>query len=271
MKTGISWLDFKLGARMLVKYPGLTLVGGLGMAVAIALGAGVFSVVDAMTNPTLPLDEGDRIVAVENLDVASNNQVRATHLHDLGTWREELRAVEAFGAYRDVDRNLVTADGQAEPLRTAEMTASGFRVARVPPLLGRYLIEAGERPGAPPVVVIGYDVWRRRFAGRTDVVGRTLQLGATTHTVVGVMPEGFAFPVNNRLWVPLRLDPSAHERGKAPPISVFGRLAPGVTLEQAQAQLAAIGQRMASAHPETHQHMRPGFFPTRARFSRCQS
>ena len=262
--TGMS-LDFKLGARMLVKYPGLTLVGGLGMAVAIAVGAGFFSFLASIVTPALPLDEGARVVAIQNLNTARNDQARETQLHDLATWRRELGVVQELGAYRTVDRNLVTTDGRAEPLRIAEMTASGFRVARVPPLMGRYLVDEDERPGAPPVVVIGYDVWRSRFAGRADVVGSTLRLGAERHVVVGVMPRGFRFPVNNGVWAPLRLDPAAFPRGEAPPIDVFGRLAPGATLEQAQARLATLGRRLAAAEPATHEHIRPRVMPyTRA-------
>ncbi|HEX2189282.1 MAG TPA: ABC transporter permease [Longimicrobiaceae bacterium] len=263
---GLTWihglsLDLRLGLRMLVKYPGLAGVGVLGMAVAIGFGAGLFSFVAAVVDPALPLDEGHRIVAVQNLDAARNDQARETQLHDLAAWREGLRAVEELGAYRTVDRNLLTPDGRAEPLRIAEMSASGFRVARVPPLLGRWLVDEDERPGAPPVVVVGYDVWQRRFAGDPGVVGRTLRLGNDVHTVVGVMPEGFAFPVNNRLWAPLRLDPLVFERGEAPPIDVFGRLAPGATLEQAQAQLEILGRRTAAAHPDTHRHVRPRVLP----------
>jgi predicted permease len=141
------------------------------------------------------------------------------------------------------------------------MTASGFRITRVPPLLGRYLVDDDEREGAIPVVVIGYDMWRNRFARDPKVVGRTLQLGAELFTVVGVMPEGFAFPVNNRLWTPLRLDPLDYEAGAAPPIEVFGRLAPGATLEGAQAQLTAIGQRLSVGYPSVREHLQPTVLP----------
>jgi putative ABC transport system permease protein len=267
---GVTWaaglsLDLRLGLRMLRKYPGLTLVGVLGMAVATAFGASLFSFIAAVVDPAMPLEEGHRIVAVQNLDAARSGEGRETHLHDLAVWRDDLRAVENLGAYRTVDRNLVTPDGLGEPLRVAEMSAAGFRVARVPPLLGRYLLDDDERPGAAPVVVVGYDVWQRRFAGSPDVVGRTLRLGDAAHTVVGVMPEGFAFPVNNGIWTPLRLEPADFRRGEAPPIDVFGRLAPGATLAQAQAQLAGIGGRIAAAHPETHRHVRPRVLPyTRA-------
>jgi putative ABC transport system permease protein len=254
-------LDLKLGLRMLAKYPGLAVVGVLGMAVGITYGASLFTFIAVANDPALPLDEGHRVVAIQNLDAARSDQARETHLHDLVTWREELRALEEVAAYRTVDRNLVTRDGRGEPLRIAEMTASGFRVARVPPLLGRYLVDEDERPGAPPVVVIGYEVWQSRFAGQPDVVGQTIRFGNVAHTVVGVMPEGFAFPVNNRLWAPLRLNPLDFDRGAAPPIEVFGRLAPGVALEQAQAQLTTIGRRIAAEHPETHRHVRPEVLP----------
>ncbi|HEX2092851.1 MAG TPA: ABC transporter permease [Longimicrobiaceae bacterium] len=252
----MSWLDVKLGVRMLIKHPGLTLIGGLGMAFAIAIGAGFFGFFYSYLNPTLPLPEGDRVVAVQNWDAAENED-EPRSLHDFVTWREELRSVEDLGAFRTISRNLILPDAQAEPVDVAEMTAAGFRVARVPPLMGRHLVPDDEREGAPAVVVIGYDVWRTRFASDPNVVGRSLQLGDTRYTVVGVMPEGFAFPVDHRLWTPLRADPSVYERRKGPSIGVFGRLAPGATLEQAQAELTMIGQRTAAAFPETHQRLRP--------------
>ena len=260
MKTGISWLDIRLGLRMLVKYPGLTLVGGLGMAVAIAISAGSFAFFHSHLYPRLPLDEGDRIVALENWNVEVNNEERRT-LHDFVVWREEMRTVRDMGAFRTVGRNLITGEGPPELVQVAEMTAAGFRLARVPPLLGRYLVEEDDRPGSPPVVVIGHDVWRTRFGADRGVVGRQVRLGATVHTVVGVMPEGFAFPVSHGFWTPLRPDPSAHPRGEGPEIFVFGRLAPGATAEEAQAELATIGRRTSAAFPETHAKLQPRVWP----------
>ena len=152
-------------------------------------------------------------------------------------------------AYRDVTRNLIAADGTAEPVRVAEMSASGFRVARVAPRLGRPLVEDDERAGAPPVVVVGHDVWRTRLGGDPRAVGRTVRLGNAVHTVVGVMPEGFAFPVNHAYWVPLRLTPADHPRGEGPELNVFGRLVPGASWDEARAELDALGRRAAAAYP----------------------
>jgi predicted permease len=259
---GLAWLgglslDAKLAMRMLIKHPALTIVAVVGMAVAVAIGAVSFSAIDAIAESELPFSEGDRVIAIRNIDTRSLTDARLTHLHDLATWREALTTVEELGAYRMIDRNLVAGDARAEPVRVAEMTASGFRIARVPPLLGRYFRDDDERAGAPPVVIIGRDIWRTRFAESRDIIGRTIQLGAVRHTIIGVMPEGFAFPVNNRVWTPLRLDPNEYERGRAPAIEVFGRLAPGASIADARRQAETIGRRLAAEYPRTHGSIRP--------------
>jgi putative ABC transport system permease protein len=254
------WLDLKLGVRMLIKYPGLTAVGVLGMAVGIGIGAGSFAFFYSYLDPPLPLDEGERVVGIRIWDAAAN-QGEPHALHDFATWRDELDSVEDLGAFRTLRRNLIAQDGSSELVSVAEITASGFRLARVPPLLGRYLIEEDGREGAPPVAVIGHEVWRTRYGSDPAAVGRTVRLGNVVYTIVGVMPEGFAFPVNHRLWVPLRANPSEYERRQGPAIDVFGRLAPGVTMESAQAELTTIGQRTAAAFPKTHEHLRPRVVP----------
>jgi predicted permease len=258
---GLAWLagmslDFKLGLRMMLKYPGLTFIGVLGLSVAVAIGAAAFGMISNFIAGSLPLDEGDRIVAIQNLNAGSDDRGRPLHLHDLTTWRADLHAVSTIGAYRTLDRNLITPQARPEPVRVAEISASGFRIARVPPVLGRYFNDEDERKGAPPVVVIGYDVWKNRFAGDSAVIGRTLRLGATQHVVIGVMPDGFAFPINNNIWTPLRLDPADYERGKAPALYIFGRLASGATLGDAQSQAETIAKRLASAYPATHARVR---------------
>lgn len=251
-----SWLDFKLGFRMLVRYPWLTLVGGFAMAFAIWAGAGAFEFVRQVVNPTLPLDDGGRIVALRNWDAGAST-VQPRVLHDFVTWRDELQSIVDLGAARTVERNLITREGLGEPVEVAEMTASGFRLTRVPPLLGRTLASADDVPGAPDVLVIGYDAWQRRFAGDPNVVGRSVQLNGVASTVVGVMPQGFAFPVSHQLWVPLRLSVLDYERGEGPALQVFGRLAPNATLDEANAEVTTLGQRAATQYPKTHQHLRP--------------
>ena len=217
--------DYKLGWRMLLKYPGLTVAGGLALAIAIGIGAGWYDLSGDVLRPRLPLPDGDRIVEIEMRNAAASEDERRL-LHDFLGWRRDLQSVEELGAYRTIERNLVLGDAQADPVTGAEITASAFRLVRVPPLLGRPLLASDEQPGAPPVVVLGYDLWQQRFGGRTDAIGQTMQLGRTMTTVVGVMPEGFAFPINHRLWMPLQLRPSGYAPLEGAAMRVFGRLAP---------------------------------------------
>ncbi len=255
------WLDVKLGFRMLIKYPGLALAGGAGIAVAVALAAVGFSLInDNFLTSSVPLDEGDRLVSIEIWDSAASNP-EPRILRDYHVWREELKSVQEISAFRILVPNLIAPGAQPESVRVAAMSASGFRVARVRPLMGRYIEEEDERAGAPSVVVIGENVWRNRFASDPAILGRIIQLGATPHTIVGVMPKGFAFPVNDHFWVPLRVGFATPEPLTGPALVVFGRLALGATLADAQAELAAIGQRTALAFPKIYAPLRPQAMP----------
>ena len=261
---GTAWfsgasLDLKLGFRMLVKHPGLTLVGGLAMAFGIWFGAVTFQMFGLLTSTNLPLPGGDRIVKIQNWD-AKVSEEEDRVLYDYQLWRTA-RSITDIGAYRDASVNLVGADSSALPAVAAEVTASAFRIAPERPLLGRVLQESDERAGAPPVVVLGYDVWTRRFNSDRGVVGRSVQLGNNFATVVGVMPEGYAFPVSHEMWLPLRTDVSGVEPRRGPIIKVFGRLASGMTLRNAQVELTSLGSQLAAAHPTTHAQVQPQVTP----------
>jgi putative ABC transport system permease protein len=251
-----SWLDFKVGFRMLTRYPGLTLVGTVAIAVAIALGTLYFEAVNKWQNPRLPMRDADRVISIRNWDVSAFG-VEPRSLHDFATWREQVRSVEHLGAAIQFVRNLATEDGRVEPVGGVEITASAFRLLGTPSLLGRALTEQDERPAEPPVVVISHALWRTRFDSDPAIVGRAVKLGTASATIVGVMPEGFGFPVNERIWAPLRADGSVLPPRTGPAVSVFGRLAPGASLDDVRAELGVIGARMSASYPDTHKHLRP--------------
>jgi putative ABC transport system permease protein len=262
---GFRWLDnsridFKLGARMLVKYPGLSLIGGAGLTVGIALGAAFFAFFYAYIYATVPAPEGHRIVGLENWDIRTNNEVRQS-AHDFVTWRSELQTVQELGAFRTIFRNLVAPGASPEPVTVAEITAAGLGVPHIQPRLGRLLIPADEAPGARPVLVLGSDVWTSRFNSDPSVVGREVRLGNTVHTIVGVMPEGFAFPISHSYWTPLGLEPSRYPRRQGPAIFIFGRLAPDVTMAEAQAELTTLATRASTQFPDTHANLRARVMP----------
>ncbi|HEY8172962.1 MAG TPA: ABC transporter permease, partial [Dehalococcoidia bacterium] len=263
---GFRWLDnsrmdFKLGARMLAKYPALSLIGGAGLAVGVAIGAGFFAFLYSLLYATLPVEGGERIVALENWDIDANSEMRRS-MHDLAMWQREMKTVGEIGAFRTIARNLTFAGGSAEAVQVAQITAAGFNITRVAPVIGRAIVGADESAGASPIVVIGFDVWHARFGGDASVLGRELRLGNVVHTIVGVMPEGFGFPVNHSYWIPLSSTEAAtFGPREGPDIFIFGRLRDGVAMEQAQAELSALGAQAASAFPLTHARLQPRVMP----------
>ncbi len=250
-----SALDFTLAWRMLLRYPGLSLVSVLGMSVGITIAAGAFTIVSLMMGTKLPLPEGDRLVSLVNWDASTNNR-ELRLLYDLEAWRDA-KSVEDFSVSRNVQRNLIVGGRPPEVVMVAEISASAFRAARVGAYRGRTLLPEDERAGAPDAIVIGHDEWVRRFGADPDIVGQSVGLGPTAYTIVGVMPEGFGFPTYHSFWIPWRLDAAAYAPRSGPSINVFGRLAPGATLESARAELTANSRRLAAASPATHEHLRP--------------
>lgn len=134
----------------------MSIISGITLAAAIGLGAGWFEMTITMIDPRLPLEDGDRIVRIEYWDASTLDPELRT-MHEFVLWREQLSSIEEVGAHRTASRNLLAPGRPPQIVRVAEMSAAGFDVARVPPLLGRPLIGADEEPGSEDVVVIGYD------------------------------------------------------------------------------------------------------------------
>jgi putative ABC transport system permease protein len=256
IRGGSIGLDLKLGLRMLVKYPVLTLIGGLAITVATAIGVGASEFVRDLVAPELPIEDGDRIVRLYYDDSEAGGSAPAS-LYDLEVWRESITSLEDLGAYTTMEQGLLSDRGEVGTVSLARISASSFRLTRVPPLLGRFLIDADERPDAPPVVVLGYDAWQTLLGGDADPTGRVVQLGGTPTTVVGVMPEGYGFPQTQNAWVPLRIDPTEVQPESAARASLFARLAPGATLESAQAELDNAGRSAAADFPDVYGQLRP--------------
>ena len=251
--TAVSWLDWKLGARLLLKYPALTIIGGLSLAGAIAIGAVGIEVADELLYKRLPFPEGGRIVRLETQDAAAS-RVEPRVLHDFAIWRRSLRTVAELGAARVSERNVLTGEGRVEALRLAEITASAFPLTRVSPLLGRPLQPTDELQGAEPVVLLGYDVWQRQFLHDPAIIGRVVTVRRTARTVVGVMPPRFGFPHNQQVWVPLPVQDAPPREG--PAVQVFGRLADGASWQDAAAELDVVSARFAADQPTTHAQLR---------------
>jgi len=251
--TAVSWLDWKLGARLLLKYPGLTIIGGLSLAAAITIGTVGIEIADELLYKRLPFPDGSRVVRLETQDTVAS-RVEPRVLHDFAIWRRSLKTVVELGAARLSERNVLTGEGRIESLRVAEITASAFPLTRVPPLLGRPLQPTDEMQDAEPVVVLGYDVWQRQFLQDPKIIGRIVTVGRTARTVVGVMPPRFGFPHSQQVWVPLPVQDAAPREG--PAVQVFGRLADGASWQDAAAELDVVTARFAADQPTTHAKLR---------------
>jgi predicted permease len=251
--TALSSLDWKLGARLLLKYPALTIIGGLSLAAAIAIGAVGIEIAGELLYKRLPFPEGSRVVRLETQDTAAS-RVEPRVLHDFAIWRRSLKTVTELGAARLSERNVLTGEGRVESLRVAEITASAFPLTRVPPRLGRPLQSTDEVQGAEPVVVLAHDVWQQQFLRDPAIIGRVVTVGRTARTVVGVMPPRFGFPHNQQLWVPLPVQDALPREG--PAVQVFGRLADGSSWQDAAAELDVVSARFAADQPTTHAQLR---------------
>ncbi len=247
------WRDARFGFRMLIRHPTLSIISTLTFGLGIGITTLVFSVVNGVLFKGLPFEEGDRIVALGNIKPAQNFRGQSVSVQDYAIWQERQTVFEAMGAWTDTNLNLVWTGARPERFSAGLMTSGAFDTLRVKPLLGRTFSAGEDRPGAEAVIIISSDLWRERFGGSQKVLGTTIRANGMTRTIVGVMPDGFAFPFRQEVWIPLEINPLATERGKGPSYQVVARLKKDVTVEQAAAQAAAISARLEREYPQTNQ------------------
>jgi predicted permease len=231
---GLSWrgsgIDVRLGLRMLIKYPALTLVAVFALAIGLPVSLAPLHFADVIEGE-LPEDPDGRIRLLRYW----NGQTTAD---DLTAWRTSLSSFTTLAAMRSGAYN-VEARGVAQVVPGAEVTASVFDMLGTPPMLGREFGPADEVVGAPAVAIIGHDLWQVALEGQRDLSGRTIRIGDVSHAVVGVMPDGFFFPQRQQVWLPLR-DRAGPGRGAARVVTILGQLAPGRSADEAHAELVAV-------------------------------
>lgn len=243
--SGTSLNDLRLGVRRLVRTPAATLTVLAALSVGIGLPALMFSLVSSAVFPTLPFEPGDRIVRVKRVEL---EPITAEALE---YWRARQRSFEGLYAWVERPVNLTVGGESGEPVYGAGLDVAATEALAVRPLLGRAFTEADAVPGAPAVVLLGHEVWRTRLDGDPGVIGRTVRVDGQTVEVVGVMPEGFAFPFIHSLWTPLRVDALRPERDPQG-LSVFGILREGVSSKTALAELSELDRQRprAAGEPE---------------------
>ena len=237
------WRDLLHTLRMLRKNPGFAVTAVATLALGIGGNTAMFSVVRAVLLRPLAFRDPDRLVRI-----GVSTPVRYDET------RQAQRSFSDFGAYSGIPENL-TLSGGAEPeaLVVVRISANFLHVLGVDPLLGRSFLPDEDSPGGAPVVMIAASLWQRRFGADPQVVGKTVTLDATVYTIVGVLPPGFDFPLPAAsVWLPRPAEPSAIPPQSRPMSSILtavARLGPGVSMQQAAAELRVLSEQYAKAHP----------------------
>jgi predicted permease len=251
-EMGVLFKDLVFGFRSLAKQPSSAVISVLVLSIGIGLSTFMFSIVYGVWLRGLDVPEADRLTMVFQTNLERDVNQRSVPVHDLYDWREQQRSFDGLAGWYSGTVNVSGSGEDPERFSGAFVTPNMFDVLRVRPVLGRGFVEGDEQPGAPFTAVLAYDVWHNRFGGDADVLGVVIKANGEQATIVGVMPEGFGFPNGQDIWVPMRTIPSQVERGQRS-LTVMGRLNDGVTLEQAELELASIADGLAVQYPETNE------------------
>jgi putative ABC transport system permease protein len=238
--------DIHYGIRSLARHPGFTAIALITLALGIGANTAIFSVVNAVLLRPLPFYDPERIVWL--WDTQPQLPTAPASLPDFLDWKEQNRSFEHLAAFQSGKMFLDAGDGATDTpvgLVTPEM----FSVFHLSPILGRTFTDEETLPGRFRVAVLSHSMWQNRFGSDPNVSGRTIQLNGTAYTIIGVMPAGFSYPERAELWRPLEIDPAKLDRGPHY-LRVVGRLKPGVTPAQAQADMSTIAARLAQQYPE---------------------
>ena len=255
------WQDLRYGARMLMKQPSFTLIAVITLALGIGANTAIFSVVKGVLLRPLPYTESQQLVrlfeTVERTAMGGDRmEVAPANFLD---WRAQTQSFSGLAAY-GLTGSVINSGGEAEHLEGALVTADFFSTLGAVPLRGRTFTVADETVSGR-LVMLGHDVWQRRFGGAEDLIGKTIQLDGSSFTVIGIMPPAFQYPQRTQIYELYRLSPAQRQMREAHFLKVIARLKPGVTVAQAQAELSGVARRLAEQYPQTNRNWNANVVP----------
>lgn len=242
--------DFFFGLRMLGKAPGFTAVAVVALALGIGANATVFTIAKAHLFQALPFAGSDRVLYITSV-TKSTGRGRGESFPDYRDFQRQAKSFAALAAFSRFDADVSDQSGLPAQYKAARMSAGAFPMLGQEPLLGRGFLPDDEGPGAAPVVLLSYSLWQDRYGADRSVLGRTIRLNEAPTQVVGVMPPSIHFPGDSKLWVPLVADASADHR-ESRSLTMFGRLAPGASMESARAEMTALAGNLEKQYVETN-------------------
>ena len=272
------WGDIQYGFRQLIKNPGFTFVAAITLALGIGANTAIFSVVNAVLLKPLPFPEPQQLVAfgsTDDRDRTSPPTLNSLCYPDFFDFRNQNHTLASMAVYRAGTFALIDEHG-AQSVQAAKVSAEFFDVLGIKPAIGRPFVRADEQDGGGPgglKVILSHGFWQREFGGNPNAIGRTVKIEGLPHTVIGVMPRGFQFPIASSsidFYLTIALDaasvggskPAAEERG-AHSLEGVARLKPGIAIEQANADLRAIAAVLEQRYPETNTHFGVAIVPLR--------
>jgi putative ABC transport system permease protein len=248
--------DIRYGLRVLVKNPGFTLTAIVTLALGIGVNTAIFSVVYGVLLRPLPYQNGGRLVVLHQQAPRADLKDVAFSAKEIFDYRDNNHTLEGVVEHHSMNFLLLGKDS-AERVNTAVVSANFFDVLGVRPLLGRTFVASDESHGADAVLVLSYEYWKGRHGGDPNIVGKVFQMNNRPHTVIGVLPSIPQYPVENDVYMPTSQCPYRSSAGfiadrTSRMMTAFGRIKPGVPLQQAQADLSAVASQLESAYPDAY-------------------
>ena len=251
--------DLRYTLRWLLKSPGFTAAAVLTLALGIGANSAIFSVVNAVLLRPLPYPQSDRLVRIWDTNDERGEEGANVNPNTFLDWRQNARSFESMAGFVSTHYALAADGGEPERVPGYAVTSSFFPLLGARALHGRTFLPGEDRPGSPRLVLLSHQLWVRRFRSDPDIVGKTLTMERSPYTIVGVMPADFRSPQAEsdppQLWTPLRIEPEMGRGGHW--MGALGRLAPGVTLARAQAEMSTLAAGLEKLHPETNTGWRP--------------
>jgi putative ABC transport system permease protein len=239
--------DLRFAVRTLSKTPGFTVIAAIALALGVGANTAIFSVVNAVLLQKMPFEKPDRLAMVWELSPRTGraNVVNSTNFV---RWQGRNHSFERIAAFVQYDVSI-TGDGEPEVIPNLAVTGGFFEILGIRPTLGRWFAEGEDTPGKDRVAILSEGLWRRRFAGDPNILGRTIRIDNQDMTIVGVMPSGFRYPQTRaELWQPLTINRTRESRGRS--LSTVARLKDGVTIASAQAEMTSISAQLQKERPD---------------------
>jgi len=248
--------DLRFGIRMLIRTPLLSVTAILTLGLGVGVTTFAYSISYVFT--VLPVEDADRLKVVERITVSSQGRVP---FHDYRDMRDRQTVFQGLASGYSGTINLAREGSPPERVRGSYVTANAFTGLGISPIIGRGFLEGDDAPGAPALLLLGFETWQNHFAADAAVVGRVVRVKGEPTTVIGVMPEGFGFPITDQAWVPLRYDPSTLPRGGGVWLNVWGYLREGVTPGAATEDLQRIARQLEVEFPEQNESVTAQVLP----------